>query len=87
MASIKADFTLADGRDIKFDLAAITVSEYRSLFEKTTLKEEEDRILAAASGITVEELMALPVLDFKRLWKAFFKAFSKPLEDDPDNPN
>ena len=87
MASSNYDVKLSDGREIKFDLAAVTVEEFRKMADKKTPRVEEDRIMAKAAGITVNELVKLPVLDYKRLWKAFFPAFTKPLEDDPNSPN
>jgi hypothetical protein len=87
MASSNYDVKLSNGKEIKFDLAAITIEEYRKTADKKTPRDEEDRIIAKAAGITVNELVKLPVLDYKRLWKAFYPAFTKPLEDDPDSPN
>ena len=76
---------LADGREVSFDLAALTLREYRELSDPKTVRAREDELLAKASALTEDEILDLPMLDYKRLWRAFFKAYRSPLESDEKN--
>ena len=85
MASIKPDLTLSDGHEVTFDLAKITLGEYRALADPKTAQAEEDAILVKVTGLgSIDELVALPIIDYKRLWRAFFAACARPLDDGPN---
>lgn len=74
-----ADIILSDGREITFDLDALSIAEYRALLDPKQPREEENEILARVSGLTVEEYTALPMLQWRRLCKAFFEKAAAPL--------
>ena len=76
-----ADVVLSDGREVTFNLMELTLSEYRSLFDKEQKTEDEDEILARVSGLSVEEYRKLLYPDWKRLTLALFQAFRNPLQD------
>jgi hypothetical protein len=84
--SINPDLVLSNGQGVTFDLGRITVREYRSLADPEQRKDQEDEVLAKAIGWTVEQVLDMPVLDYKRVWVAFFQAFSRPVRDDGANP-
>ena len=71
-------------RKVTIDLDAITVAEVRALTEK---KDNGDEVLAKASGLTVEELTALPFRDYRKLIKFFWACLTDPLKDDDDAKN
>jgi len=77
-----ADYTATNGREFTFDMNAITIKEYRELFDSNDL-DNDDLIYAKAAGIDVSELQILGVEDYRRLVKAFFDKARGPL----DNPN
>lgn len=79
-----ADLVLADGREITFDFSRITTRQWRDLFSSTQTLEEEDRIISGVAGLTVDELVDLPHLEYKRLCKAFFMRGRNPISDEPD---
>lgn len=76
-----ADLTLHDGREITFDLNAISITEYRSVFDPAANNDVSDAVVAKASCLTVEEVRALSLVDYHRLAKAFFGRAADPLSD------
>lgn len=78
-----ADVILSDGREITFNMMELTLSDYRSLFDRSQQPEDEDEILANVAGLSVEEYRNLPYPDWRRLTLAFFEAARRPL----DSPN
>lgn len=76
-----ADVTLSDGREIEFDLKAITISEWREIFDPKTTVDDEDGIMARVSGLSVEELRDLSLEDWKRIWHALRRKVREPLAD------
>jgi hypothetical protein len=76
-----SDVTLADGREIEFDLSKITIEEYRALFDPTQPNEEEYEILAKCARLKADEVRKLSLADWKRFGGAFFKKAREPLAD------
>lgn len=76
-----ADVKLSTGKQITFDLFAINIAEYRSLFEVGQPKVKEDELLSRVSGLTVEEYLELPYPDWRQLTLAFFTKAREPLND------
>ena len=73
------------GKEIpEIDLRQITVAEWRNLFSSSQPEHEGDITIAKACGLTVEEIQALPLFDFRALFKEIIEKSSKPL-DDPKN--
>ena len=81
------DFTTRDGRAIQFNFDAITIAEIRTLRDSKTPEDDEDAIWCKAAGISIEEFRQFSAGDYRRAWVAFFRAFRKPIVDDPDRPN
>lgn len=75
------DMTLSDGREITFDLMALSLTEFRALFDSKQPQVEADAILARVAGMTLEEYGALPYLEWRRLTIEFFKKSRNPLAD------
>jgi hypothetical protein len=76
-----ADITLADGRTIEFDLGKLTIKEYRALFDPAQPDAEEYAVLAKVTGLGADEIGDLPLLEWKRLYRAFMTACAQPLAD------
>ena len=76
-----SDFTLADGREIDFDLSQMTYGQWLGLFDPKESDERSDKTLARVCGITVKELKAIPFLEYKRVFAAFMKKTREPLSD------
>lgn len=68
-----ADFVLHDGREITFDLYAVTMADLRSLFDNNQTDEEGDAIIGKSIGMSGEEYAALPVPDYRLIATEFFK--------------
>jgi hypothetical protein len=75
------NITLPDGREITIDLSAITVREYRELFNTKQTAEEEDATMSKVSGLSVDELLDLPQPEYRRMWQVFFQGAREPLSD------
>lgn len=63
------------------DLDKVTIAEYRKFAQSPMRDGECDGILAAAAGLTVEQVGALTFNDYRRLVRAFFQAAQEPLAD------
>jgi hypothetical protein len=79
-----ADITLSDGREITFNLAIVTLREYRALFDKTQPQSSEDEIISKVCGLGIEEYLDMPYQDWRRLLIAFFKRSREPIGADPN---
>lgn len=79
------DFPISGKKIPEIDLRSITVSEWRALFSSSQPEHEGDQTIAKASGMTVEEIRALPLYDFRALFKAVLEMSSKPLDNDIKN--
>lgn len=75
-----ADITLSDGREITFDLKALSLREYRALFDKKQPQKVEDETLAKVCGVEVDYYLDLPLEDSKRLVQAFVKKAREPVD-------
>lgn len=81
------DFVLSSGKEITFDFTKITVRQWRGLFSTEQTLDEEDAIIASVAGLTVDELLSLPQLEYKRLCKAFLTRGRNPISDEADSKN
>lgn len=78
-----ADLTLADGREVHFDLDRMTYREYRSLFDNSQSEQEGDSIVARVAGLTYDDLVNLTYNEYRRVLRAFFRKAREPLADPP----
>lgn len=69
--------------EFKFDFEAITVEEYRRLFDKSQTQDEEDDIIAKTIGLTGEDIRKFSQAKYRRFLRAFFKAASAPVDENP----
>jgi len=76
-----ADFTLSDGREINFNMNAMTLGEYEGLFDSKKTQQDDRAIIARVSGLEPEEFKELGFLDYRRLLAAFFAKARAPLDD------
>lgn len=76
-----ADFKLKDGREVDFDLDSITWYEYEEFRRGALTTDQDADVLAKASGMTIDDIKKLSVMDYKRLLKALFKKSSAPVDD------
>jgi hypothetical protein len=67
--------------EVEFDLSKVTLGEYRGLFEDKADLKYQDEILRKVTGLTQDEVLALPLLESKQLWRAFLKKAREPLEE------
>ncbi len=72
---------MAPGPKWTIDLEKVSIREFRNFAKGTMLAEEDDAILAKATGMTVEEIGNLPQPVYRRLLRDFFQAAQEPLAD------
>ena len=70
-----------DVKEIQFDLSKLTVKEYRLLFDKTTGRDYEEELICKVTGLELDDLANLSLLDYKRVFQGFIKAARDPLSD------
>lgn len=75
-----ADITIG-GREVTFDLEKISRKEFRSMITMEGSPKADDEIIARVAGVELKFIEDLPILDYKRLIKAFFKKTQEPLAD------
>jgi hypothetical protein len=68
-------------RVITIDLYQITHTEWVSLWEDKTPLQTKHEIVARVSGLTADELIALPQGDYMRIVRGLTKANANPLDD------
>lgn len=64
---------LHDGREVEIDLYKVTRREFAHFGETATPEDEENAILAKATGLKAEEIANLPQPDFDQLVMAFYR--------------
>jgi hypothetical protein len=76
-----ADFVLANGTEITFDLDKMTYGQWLGLFDVKESDERSDATLARVSGLKPKDLKAVPFPEYKRLLQALLKKAREPLAD------
>ncbi len=72
---------MVPGAKWTIDLEQVTIREFRNFAKGNLLSEEDDAILAKATGMTVEEIGNLPQPTYRRLLRDFFQTAQEPLND------
>ena len=68
-------------RKFEVDLSRISIKEYRLLFDTAHTPEQDDELYARCLGLTIDELQALPLPDYRRAIAEFFIKAREPLSD------
>lgn len=79
-----ADCVLSNGKEVIFDLRKIKVSEYRAMFDDSSVFEDDEAAMARCAGLTLDEIHELTLYDNKLLWQEFFRVCKEPLRDIQD---
>ena len=74
----KPDAVLSDGREIYVDTTKITRGEWKE-YVKSTNADDDDELLARLSGLTVNEVTTLHMLDWVKLRDGVFERIRNPL--------
>ena len=69
----------------EIDLTKMSHREWRSLFDPRQSAKDGDEIIAAVTGMTVEQIGDLNFYDFKALFKAVTDKAAQPLKNDTKN--
>ena len=67
--------------EIEYNMNLLTVAEYRKFSKGNFQEEADDEILARVTGKPVEEIRALPFMDYRRMVQGFFESAMKKLDD------
>ena len=82
MPQTKPDVTLSDGRTVVFDFNAVTIREWRSLFDTKQPDDEEYRIVGKMIGLEMEEIAAFGFQDWTKVIKTM-RAKARELNTNP----
>jgi hypothetical protein len=80
-----ANFPVSGKQIPDIDLRQVTVSEWRAMFDAAQPENDGDKTLAKCSGMTLKDIRALPLYDYRALFQAVLDKAGKPLENDPKN--
>ena len=80
-----ADVKLASGEILPVDLNAVSIREYRSLFQAAQADDEEYSVIGKIIGKTGAQVGELGQVDYRRVLDAIVKAAREPLDADPKN--
>jgi hypothetical protein len=80
-----ANFPVSGKEIPDIDLRQVTLSEWRALFDDAQPEHDGDKTIAKCTGMTLKEIRALPLYDYRALFRAVIEKASKPLENDPKN--
>ena len=75
-----ANFPISGKPIPNIDLRQITVSEWRAMFDTSQPEHEGDK-----TGMTLKDIRALPLYDFRALFQAVMDKANKPYDNDPKN--
>jgi hypothetical protein len=76
-----ANLTLSTGQEIAVSVAKLTVKEWREFISPTGPATRDDEIVSKCTGLEVEELTALPYLDYRAIVAKIVKLAREPLAD------
>ena len=74
-------YTLHDGREVVFNFHAVTISEWRSMFNPKQTPEDEAAVLGKIWGMTAAEVMSMSYADYRLASAAMFEIAKNPLSD------
>jgi len=75
------DVILKDGRAVSINVSEMTVAEWRKFATPSGTVKDEDAVISKCSGLTPEEIAAMPFQDFRKVVRAIVKACQEPLSD------
>ena len=76
-----ADFTLADGREIDFDLDKMTYGQWLGFISPNESDERSDKTLARVAGLELKDIKKLKINEYKQLSLALMRKVREPLKD------
>ena len=77
---------LGNGKEIVIDLGRVSLREFRSIFDNGQPQADEDRIVAKACGLSLDEYLDLPQPVARRVIAEFMRAATQPLSV-PNSPS
>lgn len=70
------------GKEIpEINLREITVSEWRALFDNSQPERDGDKTLAKVTGMSLKDVQALLLYDYRALFKAVIDKAGQPLDE------
>ena len=73
-----SEITLKSGRVVKVDVSEVTRKEWLAFIDSNGTKTGEDEFIQKCTGLTTDDLDALPVVEFKRIVKTIVKDIQAP---------
>lgn len=76
-----ADFPAPGPAPLVFDLHQVSRKQYSDFRLGRMTDDGDNALLARVTGLSVAEVEAMPLLEFRRMVQAFFKKATEPLAD------
>lgn len=86
LEGFKAEVTLFSGKVITVDLMKISTREFREMTDPKQPDKDEAINIAKACGISIEEILALPLPEYRLVASAFLRLATMPLQN-PTSPS
>jgi hypothetical protein len=65
---------------IKWDLTKVTAGEYKRLITNKLTDDEDAELIGRACGMTVEEMNALSIVEYRKLFRDFYLKVREPVD-------
>jgi hypothetical protein len=75
------NFTTRSGRQVSFDFERITHGELVQCAEGKLTAEQDAAIMERVSGVSAADQNSLTQIEWRELWRAFWRATRAPLDD------
>jgi len=86
LEGFKAEVTLMSGKVVVVDLMKISTKEFREMTDPKQPERDEAISIAKACGMTIEEILALPLPEYRLVASAFLRLATMPLAN-PTSPS
>jgi hypothetical protein len=82
----KAEVALYSGKTIIVDLMRISTREFREITDEKQPQHDEATVLSRACGMTIDEILSLPLPEYRLVASAFVRLATMPLAN-PTSPS
>lgn len=79
----KAEVTLVNGKVVVVDLMKVSTREFREMTDPRQPDRDEAVTIAKAVNMSIEEILALPLPDYRLVASAFLRLATQPLAGNP----
>jgi hypothetical protein len=81
LEGFKAEVTLMSGKVVTVDLMKISTKEFREMTDPKQPERDEAITIAKAVNMSVEEILGLPLPEYRLIASAFLRLATMPLQN------